>query len=71
MTSTPTVEHPPLDRGTAPLVVDVPRKSVLFCPCGREAPSDAWSAEPVGPAARDGDRTRLVCPDCGGTLTVR
>jgi hypothetical protein len=40
-------------------------KTVLFCPCGREAAPDEW------PTERDGRLRLLVCPDCGETLTVR
>lgn len=72
MTSAPTLERPPTRTSqrrrppsTSTTTDDRP-KTVLFCPCGREAPSDEWRVE------RDDDhRHRLVCPDCCETLTVR
>jgi hypothetical protein len=71
MTSAPTLERPPTrtshcrrSPSTSASAADRP-KTVLFCPCGREASTDEWHVEHV-----DGHR-RLVCPDCGETLTVR
>jgi hypothetical protein len=54
-----------LSAGSPSASDDDRRKAVLFCECGREAAPDSWRVE-VG---ADGDR--LVCPDCGETLTVR
>jgi hypothetical protein len=70
MTSAPTIEHPdaPSRSGHSSRSPSVTRnrpKRLLFCPCGREAAPDEWRTE------RDGGNRRLVCPDCGETLTVR
>ncbi|WP_136590333.1 hypothetical protein [Salinigranum halophilum] len=70
MTSAPTVERHPARttrrrRSPAAPSADERSKALLFCACGREAPTDEWRVE------RDGRRRRLVCPDCRETLTVR
>jgi hypothetical protein len=51
-------------RGSPSITAERP-KTLLFCPCGREAAPDEWRVD------RDGAHRRLVCPDCGETLTVR
>jgi hypothetical protein len=66
MTLAPASERPDGSqyRGSPSIAADRP-KALLFCPCGREAPLDEWRVE------HDSPRRRLVCPDCGETLTVR
>jgi hypothetical protein len=69
MTSAPTFERSSTRasecRGSPACPPDDRPKTLLFCPCGREAPPSEWRTE------RTGHRHRLVCPDCGKTLTVR
>jgi hypothetical protein len=64
LASTPERPHHGQYHGSPSDADDRP-KTVLFCPCGREAPVEAWQTEPTD------DQHRLVCPDCGETLTVR
>jgi hypothetical protein len=60
-------ESPPQSRDSrdSPSLPSSRQKTLLFCPCGREAAPDEWSTED------DGRLRLLVCPDCGETLTAR
>ena len=70
MTSASPLEHPEspsqsTDSRESPSLSTTRSKTVLFCPCGREATPDEWTTE------EDGRLRLLVCPDCGDTLTAR